>query len=531
MNIGRMTRNLIWMASLVLCMGVTHAQQQGVPVDTLVKLFSEYRENSLQEKIYAHIDRTFYLTGETLWFKIYAVDGIFHKPLDLSKVAYAEILDKANLPVLQAKISMHDGRGDGYFFLPASLMSGNYRLRIYTSWMKNFSPEFYYDEKFTLVNPFVTSSDAINKADPGYSIDFFPEGGYLVSGIRSKIAFHILNPHGRGANLRGWVLNSKNDTVVSFAGEKFGIGSFLLTPSAEEHYRVMLDHPAVKGKTFSVPGVHPAGYVMQVTDSSQFVRVLINVAGVAAQNIYLFAHARQSILRAEVKFLGGKGIFEIEKNQMPEGITHFTLFNSHLQPLCERLYFTFPNKRLDIGLSTDQENYLQRKKVSVSLRSTKAGAELPAKMSMSVYKIDSLSLREGTHVYPYLWLSSDLTGRLESPEYYFTNPTDQVRAAMDNLMLTHGWRRFDWKDILSGETSHEFLPEIREHIATVTVKQEGRERRGILTYLASPGKRVRAYGAWSDDNGEVKFPLKDFYGPNYSSDTHGLNRESYDKHA
>jgi len=504
---------LTWCVPLFLLVGVAAAQAQDIPVDTVVKRFQAHRDSSLQEKIYAHIDRTFYLTGETLWFKIYAVDGSFHKPLDLSKVAYAEILDKGNFPVLQAKIELRDGRGEGSFFLPASLMSGNYKVRIYTSWMKNFSPEYYYDETFALVNPFVSSTEERRTAQPGYTIGLFPEGGNLVAGIRSKIAFRILNGYGKGANIRGWVLKNKTDTVAAFSPEKFGIGFFFLTPAREEQYRVVLDDGTTKSKTFSFPVIHHEGFAMQVKDSAAFVRVTVNAVGASPQNIYLFAHARQSIVRAETRFVEHKAIFEIPKKQMAEGITHLTLFNSQLEPLCERLCFTFPDKRLEIDLSTDQKSYSPRKKVSVTLKTGRSGERLPSKLSMAVYKVDSLSSHEGMHIYPYLWLSSDLTGRVESPEYYFNNSSESVKGAMDNLMLTHGWRRFDWKDIVSGNIDHKFLPEIREHIVKATVRHDGKERRGVFTYFSSPGKSIRSYGAWSDNNGAVKFLLKDFYGP------------------
>ena len=86
--------------SLLLQAGLAQEKQ----LDTLIGRFDDYRVRVLQEKIYAHLDRTFYLTGETLWFKIYAVDGSFHKPLNVSKVAYVEIMDKGNLSVMQAKI-------------------------------------------------------------------------------------------------------------------------------------------------------------------------------------------------------------------------------------------------------------------------------------------------------------------------------------------------------------------------------------------------------------------------------------------
>jgi hypothetical protein len=168
------------------------------PLDTLRQKFGQHREKALQEKIYAHIDRNFYLTGETLWFKIYTVDASIHQPVNVSKVAYAEILDRGNFPVLQAKIELKNGMGNGSFFLPASLSSGNYTLRLYTNWMKNFNHEFYFDEIFTIVNPFVIPDATPASAPKNCSVQFFPEGGNLVGGVESKVAFKITDERGRG---------------------------------------------------------------------------------------------------------------------------------------------------------------------------------------------------------------------------------------------------------------------------------------------------------------------------------------------
>src|SRR5688572_5792325 len=120
-----MTRFLKLILPLIFVSHVIVGQQKHL--DTLVKKFQDYRANALQEKIYTHLDRNFYLTGETMWFKIYTVDGTLHRPIDVSKVAYVEILDKANLPVLQTKIALHNGGGNGSLFLPASLNSGHYK--------------------------------------------------------------------------------------------------------------------------------------------------------------------------------------------------------------------------------------------------------------------------------------------------------------------------------------------------------------------------------------------------------------------
>ena len=495
---------------ILLCAASVNAQQASL--DTLVNRFDRFRSHGVGEKIYAHVNQKFFITGETLWFKVFAVDATLHKPLDLSKVAYAEVLDKANFPVLQAKIKLNDGRGSGSLFLPASLSTGQYRLRIYTNWMKNFSPEFFFDEVFTLVNPFVIAEPA-KQTPTRYTVDFFPEGGNLVSGIKSKIAFRIQNERGHGENIQGWILNERNDTITSFAPRAFGIGHFYLTPSTGTQYKAVLANAG--GKTyFPLPESQPAGYTMSLEATGDLIRVTVRAAGVNDQNVYLFAHARQEITRAERKPLQGSATFDLPVSDMRDGINHLTLFNKNLEPLCERLYFSYPKRTLEIDLTTNQKVFAPRRQVSVTLRTHAADSTAPAHLSMSVYKLDSLTPGETTHIIPYLWMTSDLTGRIESPQYYFDNKRADVVAAMDDLMLTHGWRRFEWNDVISGkEAAYEFIPELNGHIVTARITSDGHAKRGVFTHLGSPGKIIRSYASWSNEEGLVRFEIKDFYGP------------------
>ena len=97
--------------------------QTPAPVSTLVQSFDTYRRQTLSEKLFVHTDQSVYLTGETIWFKIYYVDGTFHQPLDLSKVAYVEVLDGAGKAVLQTKVALTTAGGNGTFFLPSSVNS------------------------------------------------------------------------------------------------------------------------------------------------------------------------------------------------------------------------------------------------------------------------------------------------------------------------------------------------------------------------------------------------------------------------
>ncbi|MEX1239122.1 MAG: hypothetical protein WEB30_05375 [Cyclobacteriaceae bacterium] len=490
------------------------APGQDNPLDTLVKKFGQHREKTLHEKVYGHLDRKFYLTGETLWLKIYAVDGSFHKSIDVSKVAYAEILDRANFPVLQAKIELKDGMGNGSFFLPASLTSGNYKLRLYTNWMKNFNHEFYFDEIFTIVNPFVIPETTQTSAPKGCSVDFFPEGGNLVAGIQSKVAFKVIDESGKGIDCSGFILDNQGDTITSFTPKKFGLGHFSFTPAGGEQYKAILADPQGAEVSHSFPTVHTSGYVMQLRDSADHLRIDVMSKGLEGQFVLLFAHARQIIARAERQSLrNNSASFLLKKADMPEGISHLTVFNEQLKPLCERLYFRYPDKGLNIEMTSNAKVYNFRKKVSLSLNTTSHAARpARASVSLSVYKIDSLSDETTTSIFPYLWLTSDLTGTVETPEYYFNSKETDLAAAMDNLMLTHGWRRFDWQHVLSGNGRFVHLPEINGHIINGVVTRSGQKQGSVFTYLGSSGRIIRAYGSWSNAQGEVRFEIKDFYG-------------------
>jgi hypothetical protein len=120
-------RGLFFLASLAGL--VRPAAAQTDTLHPVYRQFNQYRTAALPEKLFVHLDRTSYLTGESLWFKLYCVDGVMHHPLRLSQVAYLELLDRDRKPVLQTKVSLADDERSGALFLPATLTSGHYMVR------------------------------------------------------------------------------------------------------------------------------------------------------------------------------------------------------------------------------------------------------------------------------------------------------------------------------------------------------------------------------------------------------------------
>ncbi len=522
----------------------------------LTKQFQQYQQDAFQEKVFVHVDRSFYLAGETIWFKVYDVDEYFNRPLSLSGVAYVELLDKEQKPVLQASIGIKEGKGNGSFLLPSSLRSGNYILRAYTSWMKNFPPDFYFHQALTVINtlnqspgnslvpansPNGTAASHRSAQDSaaaaqlsGMTIQFFPEGGHLVSGLPSKLAFKASNGRGEGLFCRGVIIDQKNDTISRFQSTRFGMGNFLFTPVKGDSYRALVeinDSPV----TTKLPAIYDQGYTMSLVDMDKDRLKIVVYSNLGMGNpgpgllaagnpaIYLFVHTRQLVKNVQAGFLtNGQTIFYLDKKSLGEGLSHITLFNADKAPICERLYFNRP-AQLSITATTAaaepasaSAGYRTRQKVVVDLStSDPSGSPVQADMSLSVFSLDSLQSIPKENILTYLLLTSELRGRVESPQYYFENNSEEASAALDNLLLTQGWTRFRWENVLQGKKPFfEFLAERDGPVVTgkLVDKRTGRPAPSLTGYLSIPGKYFVFSPAVSRPNGDIRFHVKDFYG-------------------
>lgn len=490
---------------------------QQTALDTLKKKFDTYRKENLHEKIYLHLDRPSYLTGETMWFKIYLSDATLHKPLGLSKVAYIEIIDGTKQPVLQTKIEMKEGVGAGSLYLPATLGSGHYTVRAYTSWMKNFSAEFYFHKAICIINTFKSLDVESPAAASGYDAQFFPEGGNLVAGIKTKVAFRVIGSDGRGIDFNGTLVDEQNNTILAFTPLKFGIGHFSFTPQPNRQYHALLRDGAGKTQSVALPSVQPMGYSLKVSDTTNNqLQIKVSSNGPHTADVpwvYLLVHARNRISATAYQSLrNGSALFLVDTKKMAEGISHITVFDASMNPVCERLYFKKTESHLDIAIKPNHADYEPRQSVQIDLTSAVKQAPKAAQLSVSVYRTDSLPSFAGNMV-DYFWLTSDLKGTIESPEYYLSS-SPETKEAVDNLMLTHGWRRFVWSDVLGNRKSTpEFMPEYRGHIVQGTVvKEDDSPAKGITAYLSSPSKVINMYPSRSSTDGTVQFEMQHFYG-------------------
>jgi hypothetical protein len=506
---------------LLLClpMLVFTGSSFGQVLTDVQESFKRYTQSNLQEKVYVHTDKNFYLAGEILWFKIYNVDGDSNKPLNLSKVAYVEVVDKDNNAILQAKVAIDNGNGSGSFYVPISVNTGNYKLVVYTSWMKNFSADHYFQKTISIVNP-LKSPETVSKPRPeSYDVQFFAEGGYLLNDVNSKVAFRVVDSKGNGVDFTSAVINERADTAAIIKPLKFGMGNFSFKPVKGHTYEALIQ---INNRIIrkDLPEAMTKGYNMALVSRAGG-QISVSVHGTASttETVYLFAYTRQQVKQVlSAPLVNGVANFVVNEDKLGEGVSHLTIFNSSKQPVCERLIFKRPLNTLAVSVMGDKLVYQPRKKVNIEVSAKdRDGKPLAADLSMSIFKADSLQGAQSAGIQDYIWLSSDLKGNIEQPDYYLTHKTADADEALDNLMLTQGWSGFKWADALNNSSpAFKYIPEYRGHviIAKITDPQTGLPQKNVSVSLGVPGKRVQFYPSSSDSLGYVTFNTQNFYGAN-----------------
>ena len=478
--------------------------------------------NLAQEKLFVHTDKNAYLAGEVLWLKLYNLQSATHVPATVSKLAYIELLDGNNKPLLQAKIALDNGAGNGALQLPLDIQSGSYLFRAYTGWMKTCGAPCFFQKNITIVNTLKSAAGTSKNVDTTFAISFFPEGGHLISGVQNRVAFKATDKAGKGMPFSGVIINGNGDTITAIAPTHRGMGSFTFAPEDNGTYKAVINLPNGVIQTRNLPQAADNGYAIQVTRAEgNKLKVAVQKKGVGADGsaIYMAATTNNQVMAVtQATFNNNSAVLYVDAAALGAGVNRLTLFNNKRQAIAERLYFKKPDHRMQIEAGAVAETYDNRKKVEFSISAkNEKGESTQADLSMAVYRLDDLQQWSDQNISEYLWISSDLKGTIEAPEYYLQASGPEAEAAADLLMLTHGWRRIKSADSNNAKSSLSFSNDVEfdGHVVKGIVRdvQSGQPASDIQAFLSVPGSNLQFYTGKSDKDGLVQFNVKNYYGP------------------
>nr|WP_319397579.1 MG2 domain-containing protein [uncultured Carboxylicivirga sp.] len=523
---------------LVLCFLFTisfYANSQNWQIDILKKL-ALYQKVNHQEKIFIQTDRPVYLPGETIWFNAFVMNAVSQQLNNTEVVLHVELLKPDRTIYAKEMFKINEGIASGQLDVKPNAPVGTYYLVAYTNWMRNSGSEFYFSKEI-IINDIPGnsgSSSSVNKVtderrkvpsvsdqseEEGLNIQFYPEGGDLLAGVSSKVAFEVCDSMGMPQNFMGVVENSKGEFVAAANTLWRGKGFFMIMPEAgQSYYLKSMEQESVRLK-YSLPDVKDSGLAMSVVERGSAINLSVSRNGEADVDTSLFVLAAQNgkaVNAMKLNLTGRQQLtVQFDKSEFNSGIVQFTLFDSNKMPRCERLFFLKREGALAISIVENKLPHESRDNVNLGINvSNSTGEPVEGVFSISVTdakRVDSRNYRVPDMV-NYMTLSSDLPHFKIYDPVLFQN-TREAAMKTELLMLTNGWRRYRWEEVLADTLiMPTYLEEPGIYVQGEVRSPWGKEKvpKGAAVSMVA-GSVFDSYSEEVNDEGRFTFIMRDFY--------------------
>jgi hypothetical protein len=516
----RRNRYFIYIVTTVLLASMAFIYPQADLVKRLETGLNTFRTQYAPEKVYVQTNKPYYAPGEAVWMKAYIVNAATLRPSAKSRVLYVDLLNEFKKPVQRLTLKAENGKANGDIILPNKLAEGSYILVAYTHWMRNFGEDAFFSKTISVLG---ANKQAGNRITPAVSQDldfqFFPEGGDMVQGLTNRIAFKATGPAGTGIAVRGSIFDDRGQKLLDFKDMHLGMGAFTLQPQAGRSYIARIKTQEGKSLEYALPAAKARGYVLRIDATADGKNLLVNVSGNTNQSepLVLTGISQDALRYSQPLTLqqGQMQRLEIPTSALPTGIARFNLARSNGEPLAERLVFVDHQDDLEIMLSTDKKAFGNREQVTLQLEARDINGK-PVATDLSLAITDAELVKQDEHsldIKSYLLLTSDLRGYVEQPGYYFESNDPKRKEALQYLLMTQGWRRFSWEEMVSGtfpsiQYPRETALSIRGKI--ITNKGKPVENAEALLYLR--GQHLAFITTETNKQGEFAFNGFDFSG-------------------
>ena len=404
------------------------------------KLTSWSSDNPV-EKLYLHLDRESYFSGQTIWFKGYFMS--LFMPSSANSVLYVELLDSTEL-IRREVFPVYGGMAPGQLILPDSLPTGSYQLRAYSPAMLN-QPGFVYNRNVMVYGQ--KTIPVANVSTSNRMLVFFPEGGNFISGIPNKIAFKSTDENGLPLSVQGEIRDSRQEVVAAFQSIHDGMGTFILTPAKDEKYTAIVKEA---NEQYSLPQQTEDGITISVTGRPAGKQFRIRTAGNNSllKPAYIIGQMQNRVVFRQALQPNTQEITGVIKTEdLYSGILQLTVFNQDDVPLCRRITFIDNDEyRLPAEIIADTLDFgeWKRNHFTIHIPDTISGN---FSISITDAGYDSKENRS-SNIYASFLLNSDIRGYVHQPSYYFTSDPE-AKNALDLVMMTNGWSRFKWTDAIA----------------------------------------------------------------------------------
>lgn len=496
---------ILVVAGIFLC---TFLQAQHFD-SVLYRLDKEYP----QEKLYLQFDRSMYNAGETIWFKAYLFSGISLSLI--SKTVYTELIDERGNILQRVSAPVVKSGASGSFEIPQNITGDRIYVKAYTKWMLNFDSSFLYLKTLPLI---VKNPPAAKVAASTTYLQFFPEGGDLVEGVSSRVAFKATDEHGIPVPVKGDIITAGGKKITGFSSAHDGMGMFTLTPESTDRDKAVWkdDHGQMHETPLPVP--KKEGIVLEVNNAGNEIDFSVKrSADLAAEyaEVTIVAQAQQQLIYRAKGRVGAASQLNtsIPVDSLPAGIVQITVFDKNERPLAERVVFI---NQQDYYFITDlNPSIINTKKREKNVIQVDVPDTIGCNLSLAVTDADlNASGETQDNIFAHILMTSDLKGYVHNPGYYFSGEADSIVRHLDLVMMTNGWRRFKWEEVLANHWPKlKYFPEDYLYIEGKVYGIDKSLLRGkdVMGILQSKNSANRLLTSSVHDDGSFLFPDLLFY--------------------
>ncbi len=471
--------------------------------------------NFFKEQVYIHFNKSCYLPGDDIWFTAYVTDPMKGTLNSYTHNLYVELYNEKGKLIGHKILAVNNGTANSMMKIDNQESPGKYVFRAYTNWMKNF----YTPEEFDQPLEIVGKSRETAKGDLTYDVQFFPESGTLLAGTFNKVAVKALDPNGKPAALKGIILDEKNDSVTSFNLDKMGMGQVIIEPEKNSVYKSKVTMPDGKEEVLNLPPVETKGVIATINafhNKKIVVEVKSNPESIEKERILqILVHANGNVFQVFSARLTSEKpsiTFSFDRKNAGNGVNYLTVFDEGFQPVCERLFY---NNIKNIKGNIDIKALAVEDSVQFNLKIQSDSVKHHASsLSISVLPEETASNHFTNSLLANALLKSGIRGKIENPQYYIEKQDAEHLIALDLLMLTQGWRKYEWEKLAAQKDTSKIsfdreFPNVFEKGFTIEGKVKswlnGKETRSGNVSLFSPVNKLFSVGK-VDPTGRYSFP-------------------------
>ena len=430
--------------------------------------FIEQIEHYPQEKLHVSTDKDSYIAGDTIWLRAHCADAATHRPVAASRYVYVELRDDRGSLVRRIKLLSRDSVYSGYLPTQSLERFGDYSLTAYTLYMRNQGPDYFFKKPLTIW-PYQedrkTKRNTSVRKVSDFDVSFFPEGGYLIDGYDCCVAFKALGDDGGSVEVAGVLKNDRDEVVDTLRTLHGGMGCLRFTAHTGERYYAECTMAGGKTERFDLPASNNLACVLRVLHTERDFTVMVQSGRPLPKGLRLLVHCRGNLCYFR-EWNDDLPSLIFKRDKLPGGVLQILLLDKAGNALSERLVF---NRGEELA-TTDMQvrgSLKQRTKVTLAVTATDPDGG-PAAGDFSIAVTDRAAVPAATSgsIYSTLLLTSELRGTIETPDWYFEGRDAARVAALDALLLTQGWRRYDVPELMKKEYVEPQYPlEVGQEIA------------------------------------------------------------------